>query len=248
MDNKVKNDEIEIDLMRLLKALWKRVWLIAICMVLCGAIGFVCSSFFVAPKYQSKAVMYVNNSAYSLGTSTNATITSSELTAAKSLVEIYVNILKSRTTLELVAEEADLDYTYEEMLNIVSAGSVNSTEMFEIKATSTDPKEAQLIVKTITEIIPDRISSIVEGSSVRLVDEANLPTAKSSPNIAKTTMIGLLLGFVISCAVIVVLEIMDNTVHDEDYLIEKYELPILAAVPDMNSKKKSKSYGYYAEN
>lgn len=248
MSNKIENDELEIDILRLIKALWKKAWIIAVSMVLCGVLAFSYATFFVAPKYQSRAMMYVNNSAYSAGSSNSGIITSSELTAAKSLVEIYVNILTSRTTMEMVAEETGLDYTYKQLLGMVSAGAVDSTEMFEIVATSTDPEEAELIVETICDILPDRISEIVDGSSVRLVDEANLPTEKSSPNITRITLIGLILGFVASCAVIVVIELLDNTIHDEDYLIEKYELPILAAVPDMNSKKKSKSYGYYAEN
>lgn len=248
MSNKIENDEIEIDLLRLAKALWRRAWLIAVSMILCGAVAFSLAAFFIAPKYQSRAVMYVNNSAYSAGSSSTSTITSSELTAAKSLVEIYVNILTSRTTMELVAEQAGLDYTYEELKKMVSAGSVDSTEMFEIVATSTSPEEAKLIIETITNILPDRISEIVDGSSVRIVDNANLPSSKSSPNVTSITMIGLLLGFIASCGVIIVIELLDNTIHDEDYLMEKYNLPILAAVPDMTSKKKSKSYGYYANN
>ena len=141
-------------------------------------------------------------------------------------------------------EEAELDYTYQELKNMVHAGSVNGTEVFEIVATSSDPAEAELIVRTITEILPDRISDIVDGSSVRIVDTAVLPTQRSSPSYTKYAMIGMLLGFVLSCGVIIVLDLLDNTVREENYLIGKYQYPILAAVPDIHNKK-AKEYGNY---
>ena len=190
--------------------------------------------------------MYVNNTAISLG-GTSFSISSGELTAAKSLLDIYVIILGSRTTMEAVIEEADLPYTYEQLSEMVTAGSVNDTEVFEIVATSPNPEEAKLIVNTITDILPDRIADIVDGSSVRIVDSAVTPTAKSSPSNTRNALIGALLGAVISCGVIVVIDLLNNTIRDEQYLTDRYELPILASVPDMYRNGTS-SYGdYYSE-
>ena len=49
-------------------------------------------------------------------------------------------ILKSRTALNAVIEEADLDYTYEELEKMITASAVNSTEVFEIVPVSTTGK------------------------------------------------------------------------------------------------------------
>ena len=69
-------------------------------------------------------MMYVNNSALSLG-GTSFSISSSELSAAKSLLDIYIIILKSRTTLEQVLDETGLEYTYKEFSEMVTAAPVN---------------------------------------------------------------------------------------------------------------------------
>lgn len=243
MNHQTETGEMEIDILRLVKLLWKKLWIIAIVTVLAGALGFSYSAFLVTPMYQSSAMMYVNNSSFTVG-STSFSISSGELSAAKSLLDTYVVILKTRTTLEEVIREAELDYTYEELDKMVSAASVSSTEVFRVTVTAPDPVEAELIVRTIVDILPDRISEIVDGSSVRIVDTAIVPTRRSSPSHTKNAMIGMALGLVLSCGVIVVMDLLNNTIRDEDYLTEVYGLPMLAIVPDMNAKHHGK-YGYY---
>jgi len=243
--NNLNNTEIEIDIIHLVRLLLQKVWVIIICMVLCGALFFGCSALLIKPRYQANAKMYVNNSSLSLG-GTSFSISSSELSAARSLLDVYVIILKSRTTMEMVIEEAGLDCDYHTLTSMVSAASIDGTEVFEIVAESTDPVEAELIVDTITQILPGRIAEIVDGSSVRIVDDAVLPIKKSSPNNTKNGVIGAMLGVIASCAVIIVLDLMDTTVRDEDYVKERYDLPILAAVPDLySSKRQSKYYSSY---
>lgn len=242
MNNQVQSDNTELDLLKLLRALWKRIWLVVISMALVGALCFSYAVLLVTPLYKSTAMMYVNNSSISLGA---ASFTISELNAAKSLMDVYVIILKSRTTLEEVIEQADLDYTYAQLNNMVEAASVNETEVFRITATSSDPAEAELIVDTIVDILPDRIADIVDGSSVRVVDYAIRPTTRSSPSYTRYAFVGMVLGAVISCAAVVILELMDTTVKDEDYLRQTFGIPVLAVVPDVYAHQKSSYKKYY---
>lgn len=237
------NLEIEIDVLHLMKLLWQKAGIIILCTLLVGAIAFSYAFFFVTPQYQAQALMYVNNNSISVG-STSFSISSSEISAAKSLLDTYVIILKSRTTMEKVLEETGLDYTYSEISNMVSASSVNSTEVFQIVATSSVPQEAELIVDTIIKILPDRIADIVDGSSVRIVDHANLPTHRYSPSYSRYAMIGCIIGLVISCGAIIIFDLMDTTVRNEDFLYQRYNIPVLAVVPDAHTSGKS-PYGHY---
>lgn len=232
---------VEIDLLQLIEAIWKRIWIVLAATLICGLLAFVTARFIITPTYRSSARMYVNNATER----TSNAITSAEITAAKNLLDVYIVILNSESTLDAVIEEANLPYTTRYLAGMVSAKAVSSTEVFEITATSTDPAEAKLIVDTMIDILPDRIAEIVEGSSAKVVSEAKLPTQKAAPNVSKYTLVGLLLGFVASCGVIVVLEMLDTTVHDSTYLTETYDIPVLAVVPDMTKKKKRS--GYYGD-
>ncbi|MCI8389058.1 MAG: hypothetical protein HFE63_11425 [Clostridiales bacterium] len=245
MKNTAANNEVEIDLLHLMKVLWHRAWIIVLSMIVCGAIAFSYAMFMVTPTYESKAKLYVNNGSISLGSSVSLSL--NDLNVASKLLPLYVEILKTRETLEEVISTAGLDYTYEQLLGMVQAKSVNSTEIFEVVVTNTDPVEAKLIVDTIVKVIPDRIADIIDGCSVRIVDNAVVASHRSSPSYSKFAMMGVLLGLVASVGVIMIIDLLNNTVHDEDYLSETYGLPILAAIPDM-SKCKSSAYKHYGNN
>lgn len=238
---------IKIDVLKILNGMVRRIGLIIIAMLLCGVIAFSWSAFCVSPLYESTVLLYVNNSSFSVG-ATNFSISSSEITAAKSLVDTYIVILKTRMTLNEVISAGDLDYSYEELTEMIEAESVSGTEVFSITVTSKDPQEAEHIANTIGLVLPDKIADVVEGSSVRIVDYAVVPAEKSSPSISKYTMVGLILGFLISCAVIAVTEIRDDKIHSEEYLLTNYKnIPLLSVIPDLLDKKGKGYYSYYSE-
>ncbi len=235
-------DMIEIDLLDLIRLLWQKLWLIVLAMVLCGSLAFSAAMLTTEPTYTASAMMYVNNSSLSVG-STSITFSSSQLSAAKSLLDVYVIILQSRTTLEAAIEKADLDYTYAQLRGMVRAASVNDTEIFQIAVTCGNPDDAKLIVDTLVDILPERIADIVDGSSVRVVDRAVRPAGASSPSNTRYAVIGVIVGAVLGCAIIILQDLMNTTVRDEEYLKQRYNIPILAIVPDVYGQPK-KSYGY----
>lgn len=236
--------EDTIDLLHLAKVLWKHAIAIVLAGLIFGAAAFIGTKVFVTPMYDARALMYVNSTNLSLGGS-KVSISTAEISAAKSLVDTYSVILKTRMTLEDVIEQSGVSYTYEQLVKMITAGSVNGTEVFYINVKSADPAEAELLANTIALVLPDKIASIVDGSSVRIVDYAVKPAVKSSPNTAKNAVLGALLGVVLSCGLIIVMDLMDDQIHDVDYLNNTYsDIPVLAVIPDLLSKNKS-SYYYY---
>lgn len=235
----------KIDVLELFITLFKKLWIIAISTVLAGLIVGGYAFFFVPPKYQASAMLYVNNNSVSVaGTSFDL----SDLNAAKSLVSTYSVILHSRNVLDDVIEESGVDYSYNELNSMITAAPVDSTEIFRVVVTSTNPDEAELIANSICSILPKKISSIVESSSVRIVDFAVRPESKSSPNITMYALVGMIVGFVISCVVIVILKLFDNSINGEDYLINNYKYPVLGVIPDFDDNhQKNKYYSYSKE-
>ena len=236
----------EINLLELARALWKKAWAILLAAVIFAGSFLACTVIFIRPKYTAKTLLYVNSSNISLG-SAKVSISASELSAAQSLVDTYIVILKTRTTLNDVIAQSGVPYTYEEIIesNMIQAAAVNSTEVFAIEVTSTDPKEAVGLANTIGAVLPNKIASIVEGSSARIVDYAVVPSKKSSPSLTKNTLLGFVLGAFLAAAVVVVSELTDTKVRDTDYLKQTYDVPVLAVIPDLTSSG-GKNYSQYA--
>ncbi len=245
---KKNNDSDEIDLLEVAKALLHRWWALVLAVVIFGAAAFGYTYFFIDPLYQSSTLLYVNNSDISLG-ATSFTISNADLTAAQKLVNTYVVILKSRTALSEVIEEAGLNYSYEELKDMISAAAVNSTEVFEVVVTSKDPAEAERIANTIANVLPEKIADIVSGSDVRIVDYAVIPSHRSSPSYTRNTAIGMLLGLVLSAAAVILAGMFDDNIRSEDYLAQAYpDIPLLAVIPDMVGGKHSGGYYRYGGN
>ncbi len=109
-----ENDYIEIDLVRLLSALWRHFWIILLSMVIFGAAGFGYANYLITPLYQSDVQMYVNNTDISVG-STSIKFSQGDLLAAQGLVDTYIVILNSRPMLDDVIDELELPYSYEQL-------------------------------------------------------------------------------------------------------------------------------------
>ena len=237
--------EIEINLRDFIAVLLKRWWLIMLATLLGGALLFGYAFATYVPTYKSTAKMYVNN--VSSDISGNKVSTSQgDIIAAQALVNTYCEIIRSRLTLETVIKEAELQYTYEQLLGMLTCGSVNETEVFYISIVSRDPGESKAIVNTIVKVLPEKIAGILEGSSVRTVDEA-VEGKQLSSGITLKTVIGALIGLVASCAFFFVYDVIINdTLQSDDWMNDAFkgELPLLAVIPDVNYSG-GKRYGRY---
>lgn len=247
MEKQEKNTKeyYTIDVLHIVKSLWRRAWVIALCGLLAAAIGFSMAAFLIAPTYSSYIKLYVNNSSFSLG-NTSFSISSSELTAAQSLVRTYGEILDSRSTLQRVIEKAGVDYSWKSLSNMITYKPSNETEIMLVTVTCENPYEASKIANTIAEVLPVRISEIIDGASMEVVDSAIPDTEKVAPSITQYTAIGMALGVLVSIFGLTVLALLDDTIHDEEYVLNTYDYPILGKVPNLLNAG-SKSYSYYSQ-
>lgn len=242
MENRT-NEYYSIDLAHIVKTMVQKAWVIALVGFLAAAIGFSLSAFVITPTYSSSIMLYVNNSSFSLG-NTSFSISSSEITAAQDLVKTYGEILNNRTTLERVIDKTGVSYTYRELSEMIVAEPSNDTEIMKVTVTTDDPYESARIANCIAEILPVRVSEIIDGASMEVVDSAIPELEKVAPSITLYTAIGLALGVLIACAGLVIAALRDDTIHDEDYVLQNYDCPILAKVPNLLNSG-NKHYGYY---
>ena len=248
--NKIKKYQDEIDLIRLGKALWHKAWIILVAGILCAVLAFLYVTIFVTPQYSASVMLYVNSKSLSIGGGTSVSISAQDITASRNLVDTYIVILKNRTTMEQIIERTGVKYNYKQLLGMISAKTESNTEVFSVTVTSPDPEEAALLANAIAQVLPIRVSEVIDGTSVRVVDGAEINRNKVSPSITRYTAIGLLIGVVIACAVIVVQEIMDTTIHEDDDIFELLDVPVLTKIPNLHSKESGKYYykhGYAAK-
>jgi capsular polysaccharide biosynthesis protein len=241
MERKDNREVLQINLKRVFHILWKRLWAILLVGILVGAVCFSYAWFFITPTYAAKAQMYVNNNYVG-----SPGFSSSQIAAALSLADTYMVIMQSHNVLDEVIERTGLNYTYGQVRGMVSAATVNETEVFEIRVTCANYKHAAIIANTIAEILPDKIAAVVEGSSVRLVDHAIENPNPVGPSYQRYLMLGFFLGGVICALIIVVLDVVDTSITSEEYLQQAYaNIPLLAVIPFSEEDRNGHHKGYY---
>ncbi|MBR2152233.1 MAG: hypothetical protein IJ944_02970 [Clostridia bacterium] len=252
MENKVRtksNEYYVVDITRILRFIWQKIGIVILVSVLTAGIGFSMAAFLIPPSYSSSILLYVNNTAFSMN-DIGFSISSSEISAAQSLVKTYSVLLKNRTTLERVKAETGLSYTWEEMYYMIEAKSEKETEVMKVIVTCGNASHAAKIANGIATVLPQRVAEIVEGSSMEVVDSAQVNGFKVAPSTTKYTALGLLVGAIGTMAILAIITIMDNTIHEEEYIVNTYDYPILAKIPNLiggDGKKYGKygKYGYY---
>ena len=237
---KVKVTVKEIHMKQMIYALLHKSWIIGLASVLCAVLALVGSIYLITPQYESSTTFYVNNSTFSI--SNVGSISAGDLSAAQDLVNSYIVILESREALLDVIDYSGVNRTYGELRSMISAASVNGTEIFKVVVRSSDPVEAEQIANAIKHLLPNRIKTIIEGTSAKVVDSPVVATSPCSPSYLLNTLIGLIVGFLCSTLAVILGEFFDVTIRSEEDIQASCTYPVLAAVPDMTAQSKGVYY------
>ena len=230
------NDVVEIDLMEIFGLMLHRLWLIILCAVVVGAAAFGVSRYVLTEEFQSTTRIYV------LNRQNDDTLTYSDVQLGTQLTKDFTQIIKSRYVLEQVIESCGLQDTSGSLSSRVNVDTQSDTRIVTITVTDPDPAMAQYIANELREAAARRIVSVMDIQAVNVVDEANLPTSPSAPNVLRWTAIGFLLGAFLCMAVVLVQFLLDDTIKTSDD-IEKYlGLSTLGMIP-IREEKEEKSHG-----
>ena len=205
------------------------------------AVGFVIAALFITPLYESSTGIYV------MSKQNSDTLSYSDTQLSSQLTKDYEELIQSRTVLEAVIANLNLiDETYEGLKDRINISNVKDTRIIYITVTDPNPEMARQIADCIREVAAQHIKDVTDVEAVNVVDEANLPLEPSSPSVAKWALIGAFAGIMISCLIIVVRFLMDDTIKSSED-VEKYlGWSTLALIPMMytdtpQNKSKNKS-------
>ncbi len=215
---KEKNDRERdvIDLRPIMSTFLKKAGIIILAGFFIAAAAFAWSAFLIKPQYAASVLLYVNNAPRL--DHADVGIRLSDLDASKSLVNTYIVILQSRTTLQQVIDNTGVAYHHEELAEKIRAEQINETEVFRVTVTTNDPYESAVIANEIAAVLPHRIEAIIEGSSMKCVESAIVNTQKVSPSVLRYTMTGFLIGVLFACTVVAAMAVLKDEDHDEETL------------------------------
>jgi len=234
-----ENDEIEIDLLQLLMAIRKKIWLVLMVGLAGACIMLGYTKFLVVPQYESTSMMLVLTKETTLSSL-------ADLQMGSQLTKDYTLLINSRPVLEEVIDNLDLQIHYKTLKNCIKVENPDSSRMLRLTVTQSDPYLAKAVADELAHVSSAYIGDQMEVVPPKIIEEGEFPVSKVSPSMTKNGIIGLLLGAFLVCGVICVMEIMNDAIQTEEDITRYLGGPVLAIVPDvagMNEKetKKQKS-------
>ena len=222
---KMNNDEIEIDLGKVIDAV-RRYWAVLLASTLiCALLGFLVSNFVLTKQYKASIDMLVN-------TGTNSEVVSTDqLNSAKNLVSTYTVIITGSNVLSQVIDTLKLDMTYEELAKQISVDAVTDTQVFTVSATTPDLKTSKDIIHTIVKIAPKEIAKTVDAGSVKTVSDMDFSYDPVSPSVPKYTAVAAFAGLLLSLAYALFRVLSKQFLVTEKDISEQLQLPVLGVIP-----------------
>ena len=235
MNNKRKIKSAEIDLLTVLTNVWKKKFFIILLTILVAAGMGLRAKYRIPETYTASVTMYANNSKVSEGSDS---ISASDLSTSMKLVKACGAIINSAPVLEAAGREIG---TGGWVPGTVTVYSVDETQVFKVQVTANSGQMAADIANAIAKVAPEKIESIIDGCSVKLISGATVPTEKSGPNIRSHTIKGALLGLALSLFLVCVITLLDTRIKGEDDL-SRWEYPILGVIPSFTASQKGGAY------
>ena len=229
-----KTFEEEIDLVWLAYALLKKIWLILAVAVVTACITAGYTHFRIEPTYSSTSTMLVLTK--------ETTLTSlTDLQIGSQLTKDYSVLITTRPVLEEVIENLGMKMSYKSLKGKISVENPEDTRLLFISVTMNDPQQAKAVVDELSIVSSEFIGDKMEVTPPKIVEEGEVGS-KNGPSVTKNAMMGFIIGAFLVCVVIIVLELLNDTIQKEEDIDRYLGIPTLAIIPDKVSGQKKEKY------
>ena len=228
-----EQDKIEIDVLQLVKVLWKRKFLIVLAALVAGLAAFAYSSFMIKPQYASTTRIYVVNR----NQADKPGLTNQDLQAGAYLVKDYREIILSQDVLEKVVADQKLTMDAKTLGRKVSVTVPADTRIVSISVRDGNPEEASRIANALREVAAQKIISVTRVSDLNTIEEARPATSPSSPNIRRNTMIATIAGVGFVTIIVLLVELLDDRVKRPEDIEEVMHISLLGVIPNLEKLK-----------
>lgn len=235
--NYIEDEEVEIDLVEAFFELLNHWKAILITTILVALLTFGYFKFLVTPMYGSTAELYMLDSSSIISSLTDIQI-------GNNLTADYIEIVQSRPVIDRVITNLRLNTTYSNLKERLTVSNKSNTHILSIKVIDEDPNEAKKIADQFADVAKDFISDKMGQKEPSILHYGYVENNKVSPKVARNTLIGALIGFVLSSGIVIASWLLNDTIRFEEDVERKLGLAVLGSIPyeeeEDTSNKKSR--------
>ncbi|MQB71569.1 exopolysaccharide biosynthesis protein [Lactobacillus reuteri] len=131
-----------------------------------------------------------------------------------------------------VVERGGKSYNFstDELKKAISVQTQQNSQVFSLQVKTDDPQESAVVANTVANVFKQQIKKIMSVNNVTIVSRASTPDSPSFPNKKLFALAGAVLGLILSFLYILIGDLMDTSIHDDDYLTNELGLTNLGHV------------------
>ena len=210
-----------IDLLELLRNIWKRIWILIALAIVGMLLLFVKVEYFTADTYTSSGHLLVSTRSEAL--------TVSDLNAAHIVAQTYTEILKLPSFYDDVSAHLGEGYTSDRIAGRISVSPINETELLRITVTAPTDDEAYTIAEAALLSAKDKLKSVYKSGEIEIVNHA-APGTLNSKKLQQNLIIGALGGILMGVFIIFLLMFFDTKVRRGEDAAKRYAVPLLGEI------------------
>ena len=112
----------------------------------------------------------------------------------------------------------------DELKKAISVQTQQNSQVFSLQVKTDDPQESAVVANTIANVFKQQIKKIMSVNNVTIVSRASTLNSPSFPNKKLFALAGAVLGLILSFLYILIGDLMDTSIHDDDYLTNELGL------------------------
>lgn len=228
----------EIDLRRLYKTAFAVKWYIVLIMIVLIVFGLIYSFLYKIPEFKSTATIVLTQASTDINTGVTNSITTTDITMNKNLVETYSDIIESKTILTQVINNLGLEYTVAELMEDISVRSKDTAILY-IDVVNPNAEYCEKVANEVAKVFADKVKELYKISNVNILDLASKEENPYNVNHIKDLVIFGMIGVFLSGALVLVVYMLDTTVKQEEDIEDHVGLPVIGIVP-LNSEEMEK--------
>lgn len=235
-----KHDEVEINLIKLVKRLWKRLPIILLAALFTAIAAFF---YFKSPTvkiYTAQSTFFVENNL--MVNEEQISISDDQITLNHSFLQdaptlkTVCYVATARSTLEAVISKEALPYTIEELSKIVTVTSKDNVSAFSVVIKSPSSYEALRIAHAFANVLPEEFRAISPSLNLQVLDFGSVTEELSGGYyFKKSAIVGFVGAFLAACIIAVkyvldeISENVEINVSDIQKVFPKYRLLSLSS-------------------
>lgn len=228
---KPKPEPKTIDLIGLFFHILEKFWAVLVSAIVCAVLMGVLAGNSVT-TYSATSKLYIVNP-----NSTGVNIADLQLGTVLTLD--YQEVFKTWEVHEMVIEELDLPYTYEQMQSMLTISNPEETRILYITVSYPDAQMAADIANAYAKAAKTFIINTMKGEEPSDFSIALEPSVGYGVSRSSSIIVGFLVGSVLSVAVLALFYVLDNRPRSPESIQQYGGIPTLAVFPEGKDGKYS---------